>query len=148
MALTTSFYEDNAMAVVSSSRIVFTLCRLYSFSILITIIMSVESKIDVGSGSLREICFGGREVDGRQFLEDEREEELAKQGILTDILAEQLTLISKLSLYTTYEDSYHCFTAILSGSELGKTGSPFSLTALCDAKIVISFELAIMGFGF
>ena len=45
--------------------------------------MSVESKIDVGSRSFREICFRGREVDGWQFLEDEWEEELAKQGIIT-----------------------------------------------------------------
>ena len=97
--------------------------------------MSVESKLDVGSRSFREICFRGREVDGWQFLEDEWEEELAKQGILTDILAEQLTLLGKLSLYTTYEDSYHCITAILSGGELGETcNNPFPLTALLRCK--------------
>ena len=96
--------ENQAVAVITGSRVVFALSGRNPRSILIAVLFTEQTQIYVALGGFRQVCLLRGKVDSRKFLEDKRSKEPTQQGIFPDITAKKLTLIRKLTLHTTYED--------------------------------------------
>ena len=83
-----AFDENQACFVQLSGKVKFMFGGRNTFLIFVAVEVSNQAQIDVTFLNLSEIHFLWTVVVGRDFLEDERLEELAQQHIRTNVIGE------------------------------------------------------------